>query len=161
MPSRRVSVLVAAALLFAGVFMLGIADPSADDLVSFLYALPVALIAVELGLAWGITAAVLALGLFGLWDATDHTFNGNLVGYASLGATFLVLGGAVGALDRAALCGRIRRLLQAPEWRLGADARLDAAGAVLEAIHRVHPPRRPRGDQVRGGGTERCRPRNA
>jgi PAS domain S-box-containing protein len=98
MPSRRVSVLVAAALLFAGVSMIGIVDPSVDDLVSVLYALPVALIAVELGLAWGITAAVLALGLFGFWNATDHTFNGNLVDYASLGATFLVLGGAVGAL---------------------------------------------------------------
>ena len=98
MPSRRVSMLVAAALLFAGVFIFGIVDPSVDDLVSVLYALPVALIAVELGLAWGITAAVLALGLFGFLDAIDHTFNGNLVDYASLGATFLVLGGAVGAL---------------------------------------------------------------
>ncbi len=116
--SRRVSVLLAAALLFAAVFAVGVVEPAKDNLVSFLYALPIAMVAVELGLAWGLAAAALALGLFRLWDVTDHTFDGDLLDYVSLGASFLILGGVAGAF-----ADRLRRASadSARLWELSTD----------------------------------------
>jgi PAS domain S-box-containing protein len=117
-PSRRVWVLVAPALLFAGVFMLGLAEAGGDDLVTVLCALPVAIVAVELGLAAGLAAAVLALGAFGVWDAVDPTFGGSLLDYLIRGVAFLGLGGVAGAL-----ADRLRRqsARDARFWELSTD----------------------------------------
>jgi hypothetical protein len=60
--------LAVAALLFIGVFGLRLGVESPSQLVTLLFALPIALVAVELGIVWGLAAAALALGMFGLWD---------------------------------------------------------------------------------------------
>jgi PAS domain S-box-containing protein len=116
--SRRLLVLVAAALLFASVFMLGLADEGNDDLVTFLCALPIAIVAVELGLAPGLAAAVLALGLFGVWAAVDPAFGGSLLDYLIRGGAFVGLGGVSGAL-----ADRLRRqsARDARFWELSTD----------------------------------------
>jgi protein-histidine pros-kinase len=111
-------VLVGATLLFAAVFVFGILDPGVHELVCVVYAVPVALLAVELGFVAGLTSAGVAVALFRLWDLTDHTFSGNVLDYVALGAAFLVLGGVTGAL-----ADRSRRLSAETErfWELSAD----------------------------------------
>jgi PAS domain S-box-containing protein len=119
-PPRRAAVLAVVALLFVGVFLLRIGVNDPGQLVTLLYALPVALIAVELGLTWGLAAGALALGLFGVWDLawaneTDHSAFGD---YLTRGAAFFVLGGVVGAL-----ADRLRRVSaeSARFWELSTD----------------------------------------
>lgn len=111
--------LAAAALLFAAVFALRVAITDTDQLVTLFYALPIALVAVELGLAWGLTAAAMALGLFGLWDVTwardvPHNFHD----YSAGGAAFLLLGGSIGAI-----ADRLREVSAQSTrfWELSAD----------------------------------------
>jgi PAS domain S-box-containing protein len=90
--------LTAAAVTFAAVFLLRLSVDSPTHLVTLLYALPIALVAVELGVAWGLGVAALALGMYALWDFVwaDHVGNG--LDYLTRGAAFFVLGGVVGAL---------------------------------------------------------------
>ena len=139
---RRALVLVLAALLFAGVFLARLAVDDPSQTVTLLYALPIALLAIELGVGWGLAAAALALGLFAIWDLTwSSTQDRSAVDYLTRGAAFFVLGGFVGAiadrlrrvsarerpvlgaLERHAVHRRIRRLLQASQSGLEADAR--------------------------------------
>jgi protein-histidine pros-kinase len=119
LPSRRVSTLVAAALLFAGVFALRVLFNDPQQPISLLYAIPVALIAVEFGLVWGLAAATLALGLFALWEFTgSHGVDNTPVDYVVRGAVFFVLGGIAGAL-----ADRLRRLSAQSTrfWELSSD----------------------------------------
>jgi hypothetical protein len=60
--------LAVAAILFAAVFLLRLGVENPSQVVTLLYALPIALVAVELGMAWGLAAGALGLGLFGLWE---------------------------------------------------------------------------------------------
>jgi PAS domain S-box-containing protein len=95
---RRRSTRAAAAALFLAVFLLRLGVDSPSHLITLLYALPVALVAVELGVGWGLAAAALALGMYALWDAAWSDDVGTLVDYLTRGAAFFVLGGVVGAL---------------------------------------------------------------
>jgi PAS domain S-box-containing protein len=115
----RVLVLAVAALLFAGVFLLRLVNEDPSQAVTLLYALPIALLAVELGLGWGLAAAALALGLFAIWDATwSADLNASSVDYLTRAAAFLALGGLVGALG-----DRLRRVSaqSARFWELSTD----------------------------------------
>ena len=56
------------------------------------------------------------------------------------------------ALARVARGGRRRRLLQAPQPRLRARARLHRRGTAGASVHRLRAPGRPCGDARRGGG---------
>jgi PAS domain S-box-containing protein len=84
--------------LFAGVFVLRLVREDPNDLVTLLYAFPIALVATQRGTAWGVGAAALALGLFGVWDVGWNSSGTSALGYLSRGATFFVLGGFVGML---------------------------------------------------------------
>ena len=65
--SGRASTLAIAAGLFVVIFAIRLFVDAPDDGVGFLYALPVALVAVELGWRWGLAAAAVGFGLFELW----------------------------------------------------------------------------------------------
>jgi PAS domain S-box-containing protein len=95
----RVMVLAVAAVLFLAVFLLRLADDEASEAVTLLYTLPIALLAVELGVGWGLAAAALALGLFAVWDVTwSPDLDESAFDYLTRGAAFFILGGFVGAL---------------------------------------------------------------
>ncbi len=108
----------AAALLFAAVFALRLVHQDSGDLITLLYAVPIALVAVERGRTWGVAAAALALILFGIWGSTNGDAAPSVLDYLSRGATFLVLGGVVGAL-----ADRLRRVSVQSDrfWRLSTD----------------------------------------
>jgi PAS domain S-box-containing protein len=92
-------VFAVAAVLFFCVFLLRLVDDDASEAVTLLYALPIALLAVEFGVGGGLAAAVLALGLFAVWDvAWSPDLDQNAVDYLSRGAAFFIFGGFVGAL---------------------------------------------------------------
>lgn len=90
--------LAIAALLFAGVFLLRIVVQDPGEVITLLYALPIALVSAKRGMAWGLAAAALALGLFGVWDARWNEAAPNPLNYVTRGAAFFVLGGAAGVL---------------------------------------------------------------
>jgi PAS domain S-box-containing protein len=95
----RVMVFAVAAALFAGVFLLRLADDNPGQVVTVLFALPIALLAVELGVGGGLAAAALALGLFAVWAvAWSPGVEQTAVDYLSRGAAFFIVGGFVGAL---------------------------------------------------------------
>jgi PAS domain S-box-containing protein len=96
--TSRHGVLTAAALLFAGVFVLRVLVGETSGGVTFLYALPIALLAAQRGLVWGFGAAALALGLYGVWDVVWSESNQSALNYLTRGAAFAVVGAAVGEL---------------------------------------------------------------
>lgn len=96
--SRSRATLAAAAFLFAAVFLLRLGVDSPSHLITLLYAVPIALVAVELGVVGGLAAAALALGMYALWDVAWSDGAGIVLDYVTRGAAFLVLGGAVGAV---------------------------------------------------------------
>jgi PAS domain S-box-containing protein len=115
----RVLVFAVAALLFLGVFIVRLADDTPSQAVTLLYALPIALLALELGVGGGIAAAVLALGLFAVWGvAWSPDLDQGAVDYLSRGAAFVVVGGFVGAL-----ADRVRKVSaqSARFWELSTD----------------------------------------
>jgi PAS domain S-box-containing protein len=96
--TSRHGVLTAAALLFVGVFVLRVLVGETSGGVTFLYALPIALLAAQRGLAWGFGAAALALGLYGVWHVVWSESNQGALNYVTRGAAFAVVGAAVGEL---------------------------------------------------------------
>src|SRR3954454_13663113 len=63
---RRLS-LALAAVLFPAIFVLRLIAPETGDGVTFLYILPVVLVAVAYGAAWGLAAAAVAYALSTVW----------------------------------------------------------------------------------------------
>ena len=68
--STRIRVIVAVALLFAGVFAARVAVEGDATGITFLYVLPIAIAGVEFGRRAGIAAGVLGVGLFAIWFET-------------------------------------------------------------------------------------------
>ena len=93
--SERAAVIVGACLLLGAVFALGFVVSDPNEAVAVLYTLPIALVAVELGLAGGIVAALLAVALFGIWTVADDIDTG-ILGFVTRGFGFLLLGGLLG-----------------------------------------------------------------
>jgi PAS domain S-box-containing protein len=110
--------LAVAALLSAGIFVLRIVNDDPDALISLLYVVPIALVAVELGMAWGLAASALALCLFAVWDVAWNDYDHAAWNYVARGAVFFVLGGLVGAL-----ADRLRRVSAESSrfWELSSD----------------------------------------
>ena len=93
---RRWRAVAAALAAFAVVFALRLIDQRADDAVSLLYVIPIAILAAEFGVVGGLAAAIVACGLVGLWAAvqdTDLTF----IGFVIRGVAFVVVGAVLGA----------------------------------------------------------------
>ena len=101
-PARRRTpvVVLAASALFAAIFALRLAinDPSA--LVANFYAVPIALVAAELGLRAGMAAAAVAIGFVFAWGAVRGVHLG-VLGYVARAAVFVMVGGLVGHYSEA------------------------------------------------------------
>jgi PAS domain S-box-containing protein len=93
--SQPVLTLAAAAALFAGVFALRQVSGDAKDAITMLYALPVALIALQFGAAAGLGAAALGMSLFGVWAESDDS-NIGWLGVLSRAVALFLIGGLVG-----------------------------------------------------------------
>ena len=104
-PTVRHATLAISAVLFAAIFLLRIAIDDPDEVITLLFAIPVALLAVELGVVWGMAAAALGLTLFGIWDAGWNDGAHSTLDYVIRGAVLFTLGGLVGAL-----ADRVRRM---------------------------------------------------
>lgn len=96
--ARRVTVLSAAAVLFACTFVarLAIRDPGA--LIANFYAIPVAVLAIEFGTRAGVLGAALGEGLTFAWGAIESVHVGAL-GYTARGVALLLTGAVVGHLS--------------------------------------------------------------
>ena len=91
--------LAVAASLFVAVFVLRVLVEDAAHPVAVLFAVPIALLAAERGVAWGLASAAFALGLFGFWDMTWASGSDHSVWqYMTRAVVFFVVGGFVGAL---------------------------------------------------------------
>ena len=89
--------LAAAAAGFALVFALREAGGELGDGVTFLYVIPVILIAIEFGRTAGVLAGLVGLALFAIWAATGGT-DVPLVAYLTRGVSFVVVGGLTGQM---------------------------------------------------------------
>ncbi len=94
-PSRRTIILTLAAVLFAAVTVIRFSADSVGDGYSLLYALPIALVAVEFGTLAGLAAAMLSMLLVIVWAQFDNV-GLSMTAYATRGLTFSLLGGLVG-----------------------------------------------------------------
>ena len=90
---RRPVVLAVSAALFCAVFALRAADENPADVAGLLYVVPIALVALELGLLAGVAAAGLALVLLSAW-ALDADVAA--AGIATRGVAFLAVGALAG-----------------------------------------------------------------
>lgn len=129
-PERRSVVLATAAILYVLVFALRMADGSTADALSLLYTVPVALLALELGLRAGLVAAGLAIVLVAAWTVVQDIDLGP-VGYGTRAGVLLGVGVLAGTFS-----DRMRRAQhrQAQLLRSGLDlARLDAHDPGSEA----------------------------
>jgi diguanylate cyclase (GGDEF)-like protein/PAS domain S-box-containing protein len=90
---------VASLLAFAAVFVARLASSDPGDAVGFLYAIPIALLASEFGLAMGLGAAGFASALTIAWAQTAKV-DLSVLGYATRLAVLLLVGGLVGQLAR-------------------------------------------------------------
>jgi diguanylate cyclase (GGDEF)-like protein/PAS domain S-box-containing protein len=91
--------LLIAGVLFAGVFALRLAVSDPDEPVSVLYVLPVALVAIEFGVAGGLAAATLSIALVVTWRVAKDADIG-VFGYATRTTAFFLLAALVGTLSR-------------------------------------------------------------
>ncbi len=87
--------LVGALLLFAAVFLLRVADDTQNSGLTFLYVLPIIIVALDRGLVAGVAAALLAFALFAVWASAED------VGYPAAAyltriSTFVVVGAMTG-----------------------------------------------------------------
>jgi signal transduction histidine kinase len=151
---RRPVLLVAGAAIFAAVFSLRHSSSDADGL-ALLSVVPIALVALELGLVAGIAAAALALGLVGVWALEDS---------ADL-AAFDVFMVAVAYLAVAMVAGRFgdrmrdaharQQLLLESGLRLAHLERVDdLPAAVARHAQRLSSSRGVRVELTRGSGVE-------
>ena len=84
-----------AAALFVTITAVRFVAGDVSDAVSFLYALPVALIAVTFGAEAGVASAALGIALFGSWVMFEHP-DVHLLGWISRASVLLVLGSLLG-----------------------------------------------------------------
>jgi PAS domain S-box-containing protein len=110
--------LAIAGLLFAAVFVWRIVESDPRALVTLLYVVPIAVVAVHGGVRWGLGAGALSLGLFAVWDVGWNHHGHGAWSYVARAAAFFVLGGVAGALaDRVrAVTARSTRF-----WELSRD----------------------------------------
>ena len=86
---------ICALLLFAAVFVLRVVDDTPNSGVTFLYILPIILVALDLGLIAGVLAALLSFALFAGW-ALGADFNYPVAAYLTRLCTFLAVGAMTG-----------------------------------------------------------------
>jgi PAS domain S-box-containing protein len=120
---RRTVVLSAAAGLFAAIFVLQFVLDGETELVSILYVIPVALLAVEFGVAVGIvaatgaTACVVAWDLFGGPDLAAMSYVARVVAFGGVA----VAGGVLSSGARQARSIQNQLIESAPDAQVGVD----------------------------------------
>jgi diguanylate cyclase (GGDEF)-like protein/PAS domain S-box-containing protein len=92
---RRREAVVVAAVLFAAIFVLRTTVGTLADAISFLYLVPVVVVAISLGMRAGLLAGAVAFGLSSL-SALMADQPTSLFGYFNRAAVFLFIGGLVG-----------------------------------------------------------------
>jgi PAS domain S-box-containing protein len=95
---ERIAVLTACGAMFVGIFALGFGVDDPGESVAVLLTLPIVLAAIKFGTWGGIGAAVVGLGLLGLWDVTgqDHM---PVLSYVGRLAAYTLLGGLLGSFS--------------------------------------------------------------
>ena len=126
MSRSRAWVLAEGGLAFALLFFAhAVFDDLSEEAITLLFVLPVALIAVQLGMSWGFAAGLAGAALQLLWDlAWVGSFDDSIADYVVRGATVIALGVIVGLL-----ADRVRQVSaeRARHWRLSAEL-LSTAG---------------------------------
>jgi signal transduction histidine kinase len=93
--SRRVIVVIAAGVLFAGAFVARVAVNDPDALLANFYVVPIALLAIEFGVSGGVIGATVGFALVPAWSVID-TIHVGALGYISRAAVMYVTGVVVG-----------------------------------------------------------------
>ena len=134
--TRSRSTVVVAALLFAAIFALRLAvhDPSA--LVANFYAIPIALLAAELGLRAGFAAATVAVGLVFAWSAVKGVHLG-VLGYVARAAVFFIVAALVGRIAEARKRDLASRQKGTRELELRAAELERANSQLVQAVLRL------------------------
>jgi len=123
---ERVAVLTACGAMFVAIFALGFGVDDPGESVAVLLALPIVLAAIKFGTWGGIGAAMVALGLLGLWDVTGQD-QMPVLSYIGRTVVYMLLGGLLGSFSTRLRIShdRVRRR----EAQL--DAVLDNSTAVI------------------------------
>jgi PAS domain S-box-containing protein len=146
-----------ALLLFAGIFALREGDANVGDAEGILYVVPIAVLALALGLRGGLAGAVASFGLIVTWDLENQSAVVTVAGYLSRGIAFLILGALLGVFvdQRRALqaeilryydisldllattdpAGRLTRVNSAWESTLGYSAQALCSRPFVELVH--------------------------
>jgi signal transduction histidine kinase len=102
-PTRRITVLAVAGVLFAATFAARLAIDDPDALIANFYLVPIAVLAIEFGTRAGVLAAGLGLALVFAWTVIE-TVHVDALGYVARFAAMLVTGAVVGRFSE-----RLRR----------------------------------------------------
>ena len=139
-PNGDTTLLAAIVGTFAAVTVLRFATDNEGDAVTILYVIPVGLVGIRYGLAWGFAAAALAFGLFVVWAAVDDADIG-VVGYLTRACAFAVAAGglswAARRVWRAERRARGRELHDTIVQQLAVARYSAAAGQVDECVRAV------------------------
>ncbi len=110
-PRQRTTPSIAVALAVV-IYAIRHALPNPNEGITNLYAIPIAILAVRFGAVGGAVAALVSLGLFGIWEKSADDVVVGFPGYVSRGVAFLVLGIIVGrfASQRRTLIARLEEL---------------------------------------------------
>ncbi len=92
---RRRDAIIVAAVLFAAIFVMRFAVSTLGDAVTFLYVVPIVLVAIALGVRAGLIAGVVAFVLSTLWALVDDV-PVTALGYVNRVVVFLFIGGLTG-----------------------------------------------------------------
>jgi signal transduction histidine kinase len=135
---RRSVVLASAAVLFAAVFVARASNSDAAAALALLYVVPIALVALELGLPAGVLAAIFGLGLVAIW-ANESNPGIDTVGMLTRAVAYLAVGTVAGRFgDRMrAWQQRQHRLLSSSLRLLELARREELPSTLAEEAERV------------------------
>ena len=167
--------LVLAGVLFVAIFLLRLLISNPEHPIALLYAIPVLIVAIELGTLGGVGAALFAVVLAGVWDlgisdAPNHDVEEYVHPRRAGARARHPRSGALASHLRASIEAQTRfwelssdllatadetRLVPARQPLLDPRARLERRGADLAPVRRLRPPRRPRVHPQRAAAGDR------
>lgn len=132
-PWYRRRAILAAVVLFVAVTVLRALVDSPREAITVLYVIPIAIVAIELGLAAGIAAAVISFVAFVVWDQVSDA-GVTAVGYLSRACAFAGIAVVVGTLaERLRLAERrVSRMAEAEDFSSTVVQTLTVAHLALE-----------------------------
>lgn len=133
---RRSIVLALAALLFAATFAFRVAIHDPGALVGNFYAVPIALVAAELGVRAGLGAALLAVGLVFAWSAVSEVHL-DWLGHVARDGMYLMVGGLVGRYSETRERALTKRREANRELQLRAEELERSNAQLVQAVLRL------------------------